>query len=164
MAFSMDNITSIKKIRKGMTRELFGVIGSDYRLTTPVKLAFEVYVEHILTTSGTTKISVPQLKCDINKILAYNCDMQAVIITKSDVAEVENQIIYDIKKGIELGSIKYIKYAKTAEEEFKRIDNRVEQKAKQKKVQNSEEKIVDKFGAVITREQMKDILSGLEVI
>ena len=133
MAFSMDNITSIKKIRKGMTRELFGVIGSDYRLTTPVKLAFEVYVEHILTTSGTTKISVPQLKCDINKVLSYNCDKQAVIITKSDVADVESQIIYDIKRGIELGSIKYLKYTKTAEEEFSRIDAKINQGNKSNK-------------------------------
>lgn len=161
MAFSMGDITALKEKRRGMIKQLFAIVNNDNRLTKVVKTAFNVYVDYMLMSSSTSKISVVKLKKDINRVLSFNCDKQAVLISKYDVAKVEQAIIVDVKKAIQLGGLEYLKYDKTPEEALQRAVNIMHKYTKEyEDIQNSK---VDAFGLEIDKEKMKNLLSKLEV-
>ena len=157
----MSDVTALRKRRKGMIKQLFAMVKNDERLTEPISIALDIYVDYMLQTRGTTNISPELLKSDIDKLLMFNCNRQLALISKYDVERVEDAIIVDIKRAIQCGGIKYLNYSESAEEALQQATNIMQEYYKQhKKILTSN---VDAFGKKINKEEMKELLDKLEV-
>lgn len=165
MSFSMKDVTALTKRRKGIIKVIFGAINTDIRLTEPVAMALHIYVDHILKTTGISKINVEIFKSDLNKLLSYHCKKNAILITRDDVEQCENYIISDIKRAISAGGLYKLKYDDTGSDELEHI---AEVLLKREIEKNNSTRLSDSqksnFGSKMTKEDMERFLTELEVI
>lgn len=122
MAFSLNDVSSIKKVkqadalrRKQIISNCFALIRNYENITDVVRNALEVYLEDRLRTRSNTNLSANALNDNIKELLEYCCTKRYDVITLEDVKINEVNILKHIKDSIEHKNTKTLLWNPSAE-------------------------------------------------
>lgn len=108
MVFSMSNVVVKKRNVNLNTRDLFSYINNNPILTENVKEALSIYLKYRLKHFGVVGLQKDGFKRLVEDLLEKCCYKSIVDISGKDIYLNELNIIYQIKRAMELNAIKTI--------------------------------------------------------